>query len=51
MIRYSVASVVIRQLPGLHSYSVGYPVSSQGVKAARGVKLTTYLNTAPRLEE
>ena len=51
MIRDSVVSVVTRLLAGLPTYSVGYPVSFQGVKAARGMKLTTRLSAAPRLKE
>lgn len=51
LIRDSVVGVVTRLLAGLPSYSVGYPVSFQGVKAARDMKLTTHLSAAPRLEE
>lgn len=51
MSRVSVASVVTTLRAGLPSYSVGYLGSFLGVKAARGVKLTTHLIAAPRLEE
>jgi hypothetical protein len=48
MIRDSVVSVVTRLRPGPPSYSVGYPASFQGVKAAQGVKLTTHLSAVQR---